>query len=591
MINKFQKTGKIFIYILIVISSFYSAYSDNEILRAMRDEIERSMKELKLDALQKPYYAEYTVTFRKSHSVKASLGSIVEQNSGESAFLTVGVRIGDYQFDNTNFFDIGLSFFGSSDEEENFKSRNIPIESNYSSLRRDLWLATDAAYKQALELYSKKEAAIKNRLRRDTTADFIYIKPERNIDTFAIPSFNLSYFSTLCQKASEIFRDYPNIAASSASVEYLPKTIYYVNSEGREYIKTELFTGFELVAFTQAEDGMPLTEYFSSYGREPNDLPKSDSILLAAKSIAENLNTLYKAELLEEPYSGPVIFEKSAAAELFVQTFAPNFVAQRQPLTEGGFQDNERFGAFQTKIGGRVLPEFLSVTAKPGMKDYKNSTLVGYTNIDDDGVKAQEVKLVEKGYLRHLLSSRIPIKRVRETNGHRRGGSPMLSALHIESEAEKKISFDELKARMVQLCRDRELPFGIIVKKIINQNIMYTSLYRTASGAFEFPRGDGKSLIVTAVKVMPDGSEKLIRGALTAGFTTQSFKDIIAVGNSEFIYNCLAPAVVSPYMTGGEQYIGVSVITPDLLFEDGEIRPLDSDFRKPPFLANPLRKN
>lgn len=588
MRNNIFKTLKTFSIFVILIFSFAPALPNEELMQAMRDEIKRSMNELKLDAMQKPYYIEYTVTFRDSYSVRAALGSLVESNKIKTVQLNVGVRIGDYKFDNTNFFDIGLSFFGSSDDEENFKGRNIPIESDYKSLRRELWLSTDAAYKQALELYSKKEASLKNRLRKDTTVDFIFIAPEKNIDTFKIPAFNKAKYENLCIKASEIFRAYPLIATSSVVAEYIPKTVYYVNSEGREYIKTELFSGIEIVAYTQAEDGMPLSEYFTSYGRTPEELPEIDSILKATNKIANNLNSLYKSKLLEEPYSGPVLFEKNAAAELFLQVFAPNLVAQRQPLTEGGFQDNERYGAFQTKIGGRVLPEFFSVVAKPSLNKFEITPLSGFTKIDDDGVYAKDVELITAGYLKSLLSSRVPIKRVRETNGHRRGGSPMLSTLELSADTEKSMAYNDLKLRMVKLCKDRELPFGIIVKKILNQNIMYTSLYRLASGDFEFPRGDSKLLVVEAVKVMPDGSEELIRGALAAGFTVQSFKDIIAAGNSPYAYNCLSPSVISPYMSGGDQYVGVSVIVPDLLFEDGEIRALDSDFRKPPFIANPI---
>ena len=41
-------------------------------------------------------------------------------------------------------------------------------------------------------------------------------------------------------------------------------------------------------------------------------------------------------------------------------------------------------------------------------------------------------------------------------------------------------------------------------------------------------------------------------------------------------------------MSGGSAYIIATVITPDLLFEDLEVRPLDGDMPKPPSLANPI---
>ena len=93
--------------------------------------------------------------------------------------------------------------------------------------------------------------------------------------------------------------------------------------------------------------------------------------------------------------------------------------------------------------------------------------------------------------------------------------------------------------------------------------------------------------LLEIVKLFPDGREELIRGVEVAGLTVQSFKDILAVGKKQFCYNYLAPAITSPFVTGGDQYTGSTVIVPDILFEDGEIRPLESDFPKPPFIAAP----
>jgi len=41
-------------------------------------------------------------------------------------------------------------------------------------------------------------------------------------------------------------------------------------------------------------------------------------------------------------------------------------------------------------------------------------------------------------------------------------------------------------------------------------------------------------------------------------------------------------------MSGGDQYVGVSLITSDILFEDLEIKSPEEDFRKPPNITNPL---
>lgn len=575
-------------FIALTANSSLFSVSDEDILNAMRDEITRSMNNLKLESLQKPYYLEYRLRIRHADKVNASLGKIVESDATDFAQLTVDLRTGDYKFDNTNFFDVGLSFFGSSDDEESFKNRRVQYEQDYNTLRRELWLATDAAYKQASEIFTKKESTLKGRMRRDTTPDFIKVAPAKNYKKEQFPTFDFKYFEKLAVDLSSVFRDYPEIHRSSVSIEFLPETVYFVNSEGMEYIKTEYQTGLEVAAFAQAEDGMPLSDFMTAFSINPNDLPTADSLLRATKSVASTFSKMLKAPFIEEPYSGPVIFEGQAAAETWAQVFMPNLVAQRSQLSEGGIQQPNRFQAFQTKVGGRVLPEFLSLSAKPSSKIFEKTPLLGNYFLDDSGIEPENVELVESGYLRNLLSERVPTRRVKKSNGHKRGGGAMLSNIFVEPEKDKSSTNKELKERMLQLCKDRELPYGIIVRKASNQNLIYTSLYRLAMGGLGFARGDGAMNLIHAYKVYPDGKEELIRGAEIASFSAQTFKDIIMVGDKLYAYNYLSPSVISPFMTGGDQYVGVSIVTPDILFEDMEIKSPEEDFRKPPILSNPL---
>ena len=576
--------------ILMIISAGYlfaEKINDEEILRAMRDEINRSLQELKLEDLKEPYYIEYKLTFSTAYDVTSTLGSVKSSDSIKRAELDVGLRVGDYEFDNTNFFDVGLSFFGSTDDEERFKNRKIPLHPDYETLRRELWLATDAAYKRAAEIYSKKEAVIQNRARVDTTPDFMKVKPRKNYIKKEVPSWDPGKYEKLCNELSSVFLKYPSLFISHAGIEYIPKKIYYVNSEGMEYTKTELFTGLESFAFAQAEDGMPVSNFYITYGKVPSDLPPKDSLINAVHEVAQKTSDMLKAPALEAPYSGPVLFTSQAAAEVFAQSFAPNFVTQREQLTEGGVQSNDNFGAFQMKIGGRVMPDFLSVESIPKKEKYKQTKLIGNYKIDDNGIPVENVNLVEDGYLQNLISARVPTRRVDETNGGKRGGAAMYSVLEVEAKANKQKSYEKLKSRMMELCKARELAYGLIVKKVINQNLMFTTLMRETRGSYTPPRGQEKFAIAELYKVYPDGREELIRGGQGSGFTHRSFRDVILTGKEKYVCNYLAPSVISPFMTGGDQYVGATVIVPGLLFEDAEIRTVDGTFDKPPYITRP----
>lgn len=563
-----------------------AANNSDEIFKAMRDELGRSMRELQLQSLGKPYYIEYAIKDQYSYDVKASFGSLVESGQTHQKTLSVGVRVGTPQFDNTNFFDVGLNFFGSSDDEERFRNRRIPNELDYTALRRELWLATDAAYKQSSELLAKKQAALQNRLRLDTTPDFRLLPQEIQRVIIPHPLFDIPYFEQLCKDVSAVFREYPAIALSKVGVEFLPNDMYYVNSEGREYTRTSLFTGLEIVATAQAEGGMPVAQTFSAYSLDPANLPTRDSLIRATHAIAKKLTEMVTAPIVEA-YSGPVLFEGQAAAEMFAQVFSPNLVTQRSMVTDGGLQDNTRYAAFQNKIGGRVLPEFLSIEVCPNEQRYQQTPLIGMYLIDDEGVPAQQFTIVKDGYLKGLMSSRVPTKRVRESNGHQRGGAAMISILDLSSTEEKQLSTQALRERVLELCKARELPYGIIVRKALNQNLLFTTLFQLTSGEYPFTRGESTVPLLEVYKLYPDGREELVRGCEAAGLSPQSFKDILAVGKTTFAYNYLAAAVTSPFITGGSQFIGASVLTPDLLFEDLEIRPVEADFAKPPILPHP----
>ncbi len=560
----------------------------NEVRQAMRDEIKRSLAELRVESLQKPYYVEYTLSIRQSTTAKATLGSLLDRNSAVIPRLTVGVRVGKPEFDNTNFFDVGLSFFGSSDDEENFRNRRIGVESNYTSLRRDLWLATDACYKQAVELYAKKESAVKNRARVDTTPDFSVLPAVIEIDTQSIKPYDRKRYEETILRVSSVFNKYARINASSVNLEYLPQTIIYVNSEGREYVKTEMQIGIEMVAATQAADGMPLAETYTAYARSVDDLPSADSLMRAAKSMADNLTALLDAPAIEA-YSGPVLFEGQAAAEVFAQSFAPYLCVQRQQLTDRGMQESERYTALQNKIGARVMSEFLSVSSDPSQRSIGTSPVFGSTTLDDDGIRPRRLELVDKGYLKTLLTSRIPTKKLKVSNGHQRGGAPMIDVLELVAQKNKQLDHAAMMTKMKAVLKKRDLPYGYVVRKALNLNLLYTTLYMLTQGDYPYSLSETTVGLLDVYRVYADGHEELVRGTQAAGMAPSTFKDILAAGTRAYVYNYLAPAVTSPYVTGGAQYLPCTVVVPDLLFEDVEIRPLEGDFPKPPILSSPMQ--
>jgi hypothetical protein len=567
--------------------------SNNDYFRAMQDEMNRSMKLLKLDNMQKPYYIEYSLEMLHKNRVDAKLGKLYRSTKDSiTILLNVSVRVGDYKLDQKNFVDVGLNFFGTSDDEENYTNRRVPNELDYMTLRRELWLATDAAYKEATELYSKKEASLKGQIRKDTLWDFSKATSIELVDTMPLPDFNIQYFEDIARTASSEFVKYPSIQQSNVTIYFDPSTIYYLNSEGTKYIKNDYITSIEIAAMTQAEDGMPLSNYYCALGWLPDDLPTKDSILKATRETAITLDKLVNAPVLEDTYTGPILFMEQPACEAFAQTFLPCLTAQRSNSSSKSVRfsvGGTNTAVFQTKIGGRVLPEFLSIESIPEVNNYNEHKLFGGYKIDEQGVKPQNLTLVKDGYLKTLLNDRTPIKRVEESNGACRGGSPMASNIKIDANKKYQATDQELKNQLLKLCKQRDLKYGLIVKKVQNVNMYSTQIHNMAWNKLDpIQSGSGKFMAVEVYKIYPDGREELIRGGNIVGLGTFAFKDIIKIGNTQYILNYLQ---MPSFKISEPRYYTekiISIIGQPFLLEDGEYQLIEGNFSKPPMLDNPI---
>ena len=138
-------------------------------MQAMKDELSRSMNELRLGELEQPYFVSYTVQEVTTIGATASLGGLSRSGESASRTLNVEVRVGDRDLDNTNFYS--LPDF-TSIEDISFGPALLSLEDDYEQLRRAIWLATDRAYKDALERIAKKRAVLQNETVVEETPDF-----------------------------------------------------------------------------------------------------------------------------------------------------------------------------------------------------------------------------------------------------------------------------------------------------------------------------------------------------------------------------------------------------------------------------------
>jgi predicted Zn-dependent protease len=595
MVNRILATA-------LLTAAFFTAYpasaAEDAIQRAMRDELARSMKKLQLENLDKPYFVAYRMVDSSGCAASASFGALIGSGceppgtAARNRSMTVEVRVGDYARDNTNFSSpmgtAGVSriAFGGGVA--------VPIDDNYDEIRRQLWLATDSAYKTALDTYAKKKAALEHRTRpRDDAPDFSHEAVVTDTENEPSIAWDKRQVEDIVKTLSAIFRQTPGVDNSEVRLNATVWHTYYVNSEGSTYTRRKSFVQLETSADTQATDGMPLADFDVVYARSLAELPPREELARRVRSLAARLDGLRKAQLVDR-YTGPVLFEGEASAELFLQALGSAMVGTPRTVVddlrfEGIFRNNS---GLSDKVGARVLPDFLALKDAPAAREFRGMPLYGSYQVDDDGVKAGETALVDKGILQTLLHTRALIPDTTHSTGSRRSTGAMPSNLLFS--AEKPMTADQLKAELIRLAAQRHKEYGVVVRRIGNQQLL-ASLGRSRIIMNNTSGGPGSisvQPVLEAYKVFPDGHEEPVRNLNINGLTLEAFRSIVAVSEPSTVYT--APVLIlnrSPltgvsFLQPGGPMV-VSTNAPSTLFEDITFERPTGDVPIPPFSGHP----
>src|SRR5205823_4132881 len=300
----------------------------------------------------------------------------------------------------------------------------LPLDDQYQEIRRQLWLATDGAYKRAVEQLAQKRAALQNQTRAEHLPDFAKEPPAVLSDVVPAPPLDRAAAEALVRGLSAAFRAFPEVYSSGVSWSAGVVRTRYLNSEGSAFTRSSPWLEVRIHAATQAVDGMPLGDVVTLYGGSPTDLPARNQLMDSVQALATRLTRLRQTPVAEV-YNGPVLFEDDAAAELFNQVFAPRLVAARRPMAGNPMMEQYAARAenpFLDQIGGRVLPTFLSAVDNPTLTSFEGRYIGGY-RVDDDGVAARETRLVDHGILKTLLSTRVPVRGIPHSTGNRWGAA------------------------------------------------------------------------------------------------------------------------------------------------------------------------
>jgi TldD protein len=580
-----------------------SAQDNDQTLRAMRDEMARAKTRLEInipgtDKPVQPYYLEYRLLDLDVREISGEFGALLATGHNRNRFMNVQARIGDYKRDSSNFIsDDGFrGFIGPQGQ--------VGIDRDYDSLRQDLWIATDQAFKEAVETYSRKQAYLGSLARQTDIDDFSKVEPVKLIEPLVTPDWSNRNWENEARSTSAALRAFPQIYESRVTYYLVYATEYLLTSEGTEIRTNRAFAAIEAGLDALADDGMPLNHFYATYAPRPADLPSPDAVRKDLNVAGSELMALRAAPPAQE-YIGPVLFEARAAAPLVAQVLGPAMDGARPPVSFTPIVEQLLTGLggksdWIGKIGTRVLPATVMLVDDPGTKEFHGTPLIGGYSVDDEGVRAEKVTLVENGTLRDLLMSRRPGPDSDRSNGRGRSAflsdaKPTMSNLIFTST--ETLSPADLKKKFLEKCREEGLSYCLIVKQMDNPSLslLHQEEFSELLASFGGGAGTGDRLPLIVYRIDPkDGREEMIRGSRIIGLNTRSLRNLGGIGNDSFVCNYMQSQIAGFAGTAlgafgsAQNGLPASVVAPSLLFDELEVRGARGEPKRLPLLPAPL---
>ena len=547
----------LFIVLLLPADRLYAQTKpeDDFILRAMKDELTRSITELKLPGQSKPFFIMYGISNQRSYSVSGTLGAIIR--SDEEPYrekTTVRILVGDYEFNDESLEDDLTS-------SPTLRYLSLPIDSDYAGIRRSLWSTTDNVYRNAAKHFASHQETLsemKKSIDEIPHRKFGRVPPTRIIGDSVAFSFDRKAWEEKIKKLSALFLDKPSIINSGVMIQCVQGYQYLANTEGTMARIPDQFVMFMAMARLKNEADEFVSRQVFHVARVSEDLPTEQQLEAEVKEMIRTMENADQTEKFEEDYSGPVLLVGDAVSNFLTGSL----LSQREGLIASdniqrlkGYQYSDPESALDMKIGKTITSTDMTVKAKPKLKSYNGISLLGSYEIDTEGVvPPDELTIIEKGVLKTLMNNRTITHASQTANGFA-AGPGVLEVTFAGKDTEKT-----LKEKLIKKAKEEGLEYAIIVREA-GESFGPQSVYKVS---------------------VADGSETLVRNARLGVSNLKALKKVLGASADYAVDNRSSLRMEQP----------LSVIAPKcLLIEELDI----SSFRTPSlkqdeYVSSPLLK-
>ncbi len=529
-----------------------NALPDNIYFRAMNDEMQRALTELRLKDHPAPYYISYWLFHDYYWEFSADMGTLVPQvydpNDQGSWSAEVFVSVGSDQKDGLGFADAEM---GSWQYNQAEMPHGYPAP-GYDSIRHHLWQLTDRAYVQAADLYKKKLAYKQKKNISDTLPDVVPAKPAsfvEDIVPFVQP--DVSFMKQQVQAWSALGKTLSYMEKFEWSIKVRHKDWYFLNSRGAlSQYSTPSVQVYGTAEFRQP-DGKRSSAQVTWWLKDAS----AEQLARAQEKVQEFLGRVKQSygAVSGEAYIGPVLLKPTAAAN-FMWRAVLGQMRNSKPWLLAYSDDDETAGKLYKKRSLRVSTDLLTVYDRPLARDFEGVSLSRFRPVDGEGVAAEELTLVQNGHVKDFPLTQRPLGKNHHSNGHAQIEQlygPREDLTNVFVTPTESLSDEQMEEKLRTRCRELGLPYGYIL--------------HTPN-----PSGDlGIERIYTQ-----DGRKETVLNLKWDGnfFTQRDLRSVLAVGGK---------------MELAENYSDTVIITPSVLMSEVELVPQEHKPHRKPFIAKP----
>ncbi len=440
---------------------------DEMIFRAMQDEMDRGMKELKQSNCEPICYSSVDVVYGQSFMIRGVLGGIMNSVVNPIANGVVEVLAGDYNFTSQIEFPRELGrhqFFG------------LPVEPEYRSIRRGIWGAMDATYKMAQKQIFRKRGYFDNVIVSDEEkkiVPFPKIEPVVKIESSEIEyKIDQAYWENYIKEITAIFQNYKEITSSGAYITGKDLDFYHLTTEGTKVKQSGRYVYFFCGVSLRDAEGVERKYQLTETVISPTDMPSLEEMKKRVTAMAETLQKIKRAQKFEGEYTGPVLYLGDVCQRFLLGGDLlgsnSNYIASRRKEDPALYMKYKE--TLENKIGTKVTHPALTVKNYTFMNEYSGKKLLGSYEIDAEGViPEKEMTLIENGVLKQVLSSRTRSVHTGKTTGSMRfamNGAPVSSVfpgtLHVSvNEGHTEV---QLKKMLIKEAKKQKLKYAYIVR-------------------------------------------------------------------------------------------------------------------------------